>query len=184
MNGPLKTTRNGDKDIRSATGRTGRGKYNAHLAIPAAYMYMMGASDEEVAIGLGVTHATVVKWTKIHPEFAHAKRESHSFVKARLANALINAAEGAQKVEVVEEYNSDDNTWTPIKRKTTEMPPNPQAAIAWLHAQASDEWRAKQEIKVEVDQTVVDLLHAGRERMAAKLRELIRDGDGDKSSGR
>ena len=167
---------------RKAVAGTNRGvhKYHPHMAIAAAYMYAQGASDYEVAEGLGVGRATIHRWARVHPEFGKARSESSLFVEARLANALINSAEGARKVEVVEIWDGENSTWRPERRKVTELPPNPQAILAWLHARNPDKWRDKQEIEVSVDTKTAELLDAGRARMQRVIEELqanVRDSD-------
>lgn len=147
-------------------------------------MYSMGATDHEVAFGLGVTHPTVLYWLKVHPEFRKAKYEAGAFVEARLANAMIQVAEGARKVEIVENYDADTGTWVPCKRKVTELPPNHQAALAWLHARKPDVWQEKQQVVVEVDTETAAYLDAGRERMMKIIEGLQGDSDGDEPQGR
>ena len=172
--GKSAVTRSGGHRQKATDGRgNGVVKYAPHLAIPAAYMYALGASDDEVAAGLGVSQSSVLRWARVHPEFAKARRESKAFVEARLANALLQSAEGARKTELVEVYDPDTNTWTPKQRKVTELPPNPQAAMAWLHAQHPDNWREKQEIVVEVGSDTASLLQHARERMAQRIRETM-----------
>ena len=72
MKGETRTRRATGKSPKSSDGKRGVRKWEPHLAIPAAYMYSMGASDHEVAFGLGVTHPTVTYWLKVHPEFRKA----------------------------------------------------------------------------------------------------------------
>ena len=171
MRGARQTTRSGALRQKSADNTRGVAKYEPHLAIAAAYMYAQGASDDEVAAGLGVSQSSVLRWAKTHPEFSKARSESKLFVKARLANALISSAEGARKIEIVESWNPETKVWEPTKRKVTELPPNPAAILAWLQAQEPREWKQKQEVVVEVGTDTAALLQSARERMAAQIRK-------------
>ena len=151
--------------------------YEPRFAIIASYIYATGASDIEVAEALGVSASTINNWTKRHPEFTRARQESSEFVEARLAKALITAAEGAEKHEVTERYDEETDSWIPSQRKTTKMPPDVRAIMLWLQSRRPIDWQQKQVLEVQSDSTTIDLLEAGQRRMLAEIERARGTGD-------
>ena len=178
MSSERRTRRATDKSPKSVGGKKGVRRWEPHLAIPAAYMYSQGASDHEVAFGLGVTHPTITYWLKVHPEFRKAKFEAGRFVEARLANCMVQAAEGARRTEITEVWDEVEEVWKPRLRKTIELPPDYRAALAWLHARAPEQWQEKQQVVLEVDSNTAAILDEGRERMKEIIAGIRGETDG------
>ena len=160
------------RDGRGGAVTVERVQYQPRLAIIAAYVYATGANDDEVAEALGVTVDTIRRWAKSHKEFSRAREESSAFVEARLARSLITAAEGGEKVEVTERFDEDSNTWRPVTRKVTTLPPDAKAIMLWLQSRRPSDWQQRQVLEVQVDESAVDALNAGRERMLDMIREV------------
>lgn len=150
--------------------RSGETPWSEQIPHTAAYLFGSGRSDLEVADALGVKLKTLNRWIRTVPEMAHARENSRAHVEARLADALMVAAEGAVKVEVTEALDEETGEWVAHTRKRTNLPPDPRAATAYLERRHGEDWKAKQEIVLQPDEETRAVLEEGRERMMAAIR--------------
>jgi hypothetical protein len=80
-----------------AHGRPGEYVAKAHNELAKRFM-LLGCTEEEVAVHLGITHHVFIEWKNRYPSFAQAIIDGGEKADARIADTLYKRANGDIKV--------------------------------------------------------------------------------------
>lgn len=150
-------------------------KYRPEMCDDVRKLCFVGATHEMLAEWLGICVDQLLHWRNKYPEFAAAMQERER-ADNRVIGKLYARAIGMTVVEEIEEMRptaTDEATGEPVKemvltrRVTKEVPPDTTAAIFWLKNRRREQWRDRHDIEVVDGDSVVEMLNAGRDRVAA-----------------
>ena len=110
---------------------------------------LLGATDKQLAVFLGVSEATVNNWKKEYPEFLESIKKGKEEADANVAESMYHRACGYTHPEE-KVFNHGGEIIT--HQTTKHYPPDTQAASLWLRNRQPDKWRDKQEIAVTIDE--------------------------------
>mgnify|MGYP003279404234 FL=1 len=102
-----------------------------------------GLTDEQIAINMGISVASLYNWKRDHLEIFEALKEGKEVVDRQVENALLKSALGYTFDEVTEERRDDELVVTKVVHK--EVQPNTTAQIFWLKNRKRAEWRDRVE---------------------------------------
>lgn len=104
----------------------------------------MGATNEEIALAMGVSERTIMRWAKEHESFGKALGEGKGVSDAKVIRSLYERATGYEYEEEkkIIEYDKDGNV-KPVKIEKTKkhVPPDVTAQIFWLKNRQRDRWQ-------------------------------------------
>ena len=120
-------------------------KYNAPYHDNWAWsLAAMGATNEEIALAMGVSERTIMRWAKEHESFGKALGEGKGVSDAKVIRSLYERATGYEYEEEkkIIEYDKDGNV-KPVKIEKTKkhVPPDVTAQIFWLKNRQRDRWQ-------------------------------------------
>lgn len=120
-------------------------KYNAPYHDNWAWsLAAMGATNEEIALAMGVSERTIMRWAKEHESFGKALGEGKGVSDANVIRSLYERATGYEYEEEkkIIEYDKDGNV-KPVKIEKTKkhVPPDVTAQIFWLKNRQRDRWQ-------------------------------------------
>jgi transposase-like protein len=117
-------------------------KYSEDLSKQAYKLYLLKATDEEVADFFGVCVATLFNWRGEHPEFLEATTRGKTQADAEVAEKLRERALGYSHKAV--KIFMPAGAEKPVYAEYTEhYPPDTQAASLWLRNRQPEKWRDK-----------------------------------------
>lgn len=103
-----------------------------------------GIPLEEIALTyIGVSAATLWRWTKQSSDLATALGISKDVTNGKVEQALLKRALGYEYDEAIRELVEGEMRTTKIIRK--HMPPDVKACLSWLFSRRPDRWRAIQD---------------------------------------
>lgn len=117
-------------------------KYSEELCEQAYKLYLLKATDEEVADFFGVVVATLFNWRDEHPEFLEATENGKLKADAEVAGKLRERALGYSH-EAVKIFMPAGATEPVYAKYTEHYPPDTQAASLWLRNRQPEKWRDK-----------------------------------------
>jgi len=120
---------------------------------------LLGATDEELAVFLGVAVSTVNKWKKEKPEFSEAIKEGKSVADAKVAQSLYNRALGYTHKDT--KFATHEGKITDTKEYDKHYAPDPTSAIFWLKNRQKDKWRDKNELDIKAEGVVFNMAFNG-----------------------
>lgn len=125
-------------------------KYNAPYHDNWAWsLAAMGATNEEIALAMGVSERTIMRWAKEHESFGKALGEGKGVSDAKVIRSLYERATGYEYEEEkkIIEYDKDGNV-KPIKIEKTkkQVPPDVGAQCFWLKNRQRDKWQDRPEV--------------------------------------
>lgn len=128
-------------------------KYNADYHDDWAWsLAAMGATDDEIALSIGVSVRTIHRWKKDHPSFEKALSEGKGVSDAKVIRSLYKRATGYEYTEEkkIVEYDKEGNI-KPVKvEKTTKhIPPDVGAQCFWLKNRQRDRWQDRPDPFIE-----------------------------------
>ncbi len=117
-----------------------------------------GKTDAEIAGILGVTERTLNYWKKNYDTFFQSLKEGKEIADADVVKSLYRRAVGNTVIKdkkVIVEMDAEGNQ-RPVRIETTEhpLPPDVTAAIFWLKNRKPEQWRDRQDVKVENNEWV------------------------------
>ena len=122
-----------------------RPKYNADNHDDWAWsLAAMGATDDEIALSIGVSVRTIHRWKKDHPSFMKALSEGKGVSDAKVIRSLYKRATGYEYEEVKKIVETDkDGNIKPIRIETTkkQVIPDVGAQCFWLKNRQRDRWQ-------------------------------------------
>lgn len=118
-------------------------KFKPEFIKAAAAMCRLGATDIEIADGLGIEVRTLYRWKAEDKAFCQALKAGKSEADDRVARSLYARANGYEHNEVDIRVIDQQIVQTPIRKF---YPPDTVAAIFWLKNRRPDEWRDKTDI--------------------------------------
>lgn len=119
-------------------------KYSKELCEQAYKLYLLKATDAEVADFFGVTEQTINNWKNDHPEFFESITRGKIQADAEVAEKLRERALGYshKAVKIFLPAGASE----PVYAEYTEhYPPDTQAASLWLRNRQPEKWRDKQD---------------------------------------
>lgn len=135
---------------------------------------MLGLTDEQICLYLGVVHETLDNWKRRHPEFLASITRGRIDADAKMAQSLWHRGMGYSHNAVKIFCTKDGDI---IEHAYVEhYPPDTNAASLWLRNRQPALWRDKQEIE---HRHVISLDDLGDEELA---RIATRDNPGDGGS--
>lgn len=119
-------------------------KYSKELSEQAYKLYLLKATDEEVADFFGVCVATLFNWREEHPEFLEATSRGKVQADAEVAEKLRHRALGYshEAVKIFMPAGAEAPVYAPY---TEHYPPDTAAASLWLRNRQPGKWRDKQD---------------------------------------
>lgn len=127
-------------------------KYSDAVCQKAYQLALLGATDKQMALVLGVSVDTIDYWKRTRQEFADAINAGKTSADANVAEALYLKACGFEReVEEVHVYKGEV---TIVKYKKY-FPPDSWAAGKWLGLRARAQWAEVQ--RVENTQTNINI---------------------------
>lgn len=104
----------------------------------------MGATNEEIALAMGVAERTIIRWAKEHESFGKALGEGKGVSDAKVVRSLYERAIGYEYEEEkrIVEYDRDGNI-KPVKVEKIKkrVAPDVTAQIFWLKNRQRDRWQ-------------------------------------------
>lgn len=142
-----------------------------------------GATDEQIAAGIGISRSTLSEWKKRYPDIADALKKGKEVVDIQVENALLRRALGYQVTETTRERvtlpapaaGQPGEGMVVTKEVTREVLPDTTAQIFWLKNRRPDRWRDKRDLGVEAAPAENPLTGLSTE----ELRQLILQGERD-----
>uniref|UniRef100_A0A6M3L6J6 Terminase n=1 Tax=viral metagenome TaxID=1070528 RepID=A0A6M3L6J6_9ZZZZ len=131
-------------------------------------LYLLGLTDVQVALGIGVCEDTIHNWKKSHPKFFESLKDWKNESDLKVEKALRQRALGYEYDEVTYETSKTKvdfgvklcegeiteiktNPSSKTKIVTKQVVPDVTAQIFWLKNRKPDEWRDKQEHDLRIE---------------------------------
>ena len=106
-----------------------------------------GKTEDEIAVKLGISKATVTNWKNEHPEFLAALKAGKEIPDDKVELSLYQRAIGYRHKAV--KIFMPAGAKAPVYADYTERyPPDPTSMIFWLKNRRPTKWREKQEIDI------------------------------------
>lgn len=132
-------------------------KYREEYAKFAAEMCRLGATDVEVARGLGISLSCLWRWQATHETFFRAFLEGKDHCDDRVERALYQRAVGYSHPDLhISSYQGQPVVVPYIKH----IPPDVGAASRWLKSRRKDQWGESQELTLKGDDVFADMWKA------------------------
>lgn len=140
------------------------------LTTANAVCAIMGGTDADLAVALGVSERTINNWKHKHPEFRRVLTEGKLQADSNVAVGLYKRATGYRYMDtdirtVGVGKGESEIVKTEVER---EMHPEPGAAQYWLNNRQPDRWKARTEVALEVPTLDLETAEA---RFAKVMRE-------------
>lgn len=103
-----------------------------------------GLIDEQIAVNIGITPATLYVWKNKFPEISEALKKGKAVVDYEVENALLKRALGYTYEEVKEKFECGIMTERTVTTK--EVVPDTTAQIFWLKNRMPEVWRDQKDI--------------------------------------
>lgn len=131
--------------------------YKPEFVAIARAMAKLGGTDFEIAEELGVKTSTIWRWRSKYPEFCSAIEEGKEAWDNRIERSLAQRAAGySYHSEKVFNYEGQI-----VRAETIEhVPPDVGAIRLWLMNRRPDQWRDKQELKMDSSDAFLKLWRA------------------------
>jgi len=144
-----------------------------------------GATDEEIAEAFGVSRKTIERWSettdekgeKVLTSFGEARRMGKQQADAQVVKRLYERCLGYDVTEAQQIIEHDSKGTPRVKETRTvkkHVPPDTMAIIYWLNnrSRKTGEWSQRQDINVNVDDSIRNAVHEltldeAREKLAA-----------------
>lgn len=112
-----------------------------------------GLTDEQIAEKIGIVSSTLYEWKKQYSEISEALKRGKEVVDREVEKALLKRALGYTYKETTKELCLDKETGCSEMKVTKivekEVIPDTTAQIFWLKNRKPEEWRDKQNIRLE-----------------------------------
>lgn len=127
----------------------GKVKYNPLYHDDWAWsLAAMGATNEDIALAMGVSKRTIIRWGQEHESFGRALSEGKGVSDAKVIRSLYERATGYEYTEEkkIVEVDKDGNV-KPVRVETTKkkVPPDVAAQCFWLKNRQRDRWQDRPE---------------------------------------
>lgn len=145
--------------------------YDESLAVQAAKLCQLGATDDELADFFGVHRATIYRWKHEHQKFCDAVKSGKDVADERVERSLYQKATGYEVTEEqavklkVDQYKEE----VEVVEVRKHIPSDTTAAIFWLKNRRRTEWRDKVETEHsgavtinKVERVIVDAPNSDR----------------------
>jgi len=129
-----------------------------------------GLTEEQIARKMGVSRSTLNDWKPKYPDISDTLKKGKDAVDFEVENNLLKRARGYTYNEEVKERKFNRETgqfeMVVIKSVTKTVPPDTTALIFWLKNRRPDNWRDKQEVRVD------GVLQTEKTKLDELLREI------------
>jgi hypothetical protein len=131
--------------------------YKPEYAEAAYKLTLLGLTDAQLAIYLGVTEQTVNNWKVKHPEFFESIKKGKELADVAVVQSLYKRATGfeytEQHVEKIKVGENQERIVTKAVKK--QVVPDTTATIFWLKNRQPKAWRDKVEVDANVTQETI-----------------------------
>lgn len=131
-------------------------KYESHFKDLAFNYCLLGATNEQLGVFLGVSTSTIDDWIANNEEFSGAVKEGRQNADVEVVKSFYENAKGyitkAFRPIKVKKWNSEAQRLVDeveIHEEIVEHPPNVQAGIFWLKNRQPKFWKDKREVELE-----------------------------------
>jgi hypothetical protein len=137
-------------DLPLLSNDNGNSKYRPEYASFAKEMCRLGATDIEVARGLGISLSCLWRWQAKYDDFFRAFLEGKEHCDDRVERALYHRAVGYSYPAVkIMNYQGQPVVVPYIEH----VPPDVGAASKWLKSRRKEQWGEQQEINITGDES-------------------------------
>ena len=137
--------------------RHGHVRYREEYADFAREMCKLGATDVEVARGLGISLSCLWSWQGTYEPFFRAFLEGKDACDDRVERALYHRAVGYSHPSV----KIMNHQGTPVVVPYVEhLPPDVGAASRWLKSRRKEQWGERQELSIKGDEMFTEIWNA------------------------
>lgn len=136
-------------------------KYQPEYARQALTLCKLGAVDADLAEAFGVCEDTINAWKRAHSEFSESLKAGKAYADAKVVSALHKRACGYEHTAVKLLVVSDGgNKGSHVEQVTyvERYPPDTTACIFWLKNRRKSEWRDRQEVQHDGDDSILALI--------------------------
>ena len=134
-----------------------------------------GLTDEQIANNIGIETRTLYRWKEKYSQICQSLKRGKDVIDMQVENALLKRALGYEYEEQTKEVVRDPSTGKPeikiIKTVKKQVAPDVTAQIFWLKNRKPEQWRDKQDLKVEGN---INNPYEGL--TTEELKKLIKDG--------
>lgn len=135
----------------------GNSRYRKEYANFARQMCKLGATDIEVAKGLGISLSCLWKWQSQNDDFFQAFLEGKDACDDRVERALYHRAVGYSHPTVkIMNYQGSPVVVPYIEH----LPPDVAAASRWLKSRRKEQWGETQSLQIQGDEMFTDIWNA------------------------
>lgn len=135
----------------------GNSKYRPEYANFAREMCRLGATDVEVARGLGISLSCLWRWQSKYEDFFKAFLEGKDHCDDRVERALYHRAVGYSYPAVKIMNHQGVPVVVPYMEH---IPPDVGAATKWLKSRRKEQWGDQQEINITGDESFASIWQA------------------------
>jgi hypothetical protein len=138
--------------------RASRMGYWSSKLLDKVYMLsLLGATENDLAIGLDVSLPTIKKWKQNHKEFKRAIDDGTLGLLSETAKALARRALGFEYDEEVVTFDRSSHSWVHTTKKTF-IPPDPWSAARLLELKGRNfGWSVTQNIQLNQTNTNINI---------------------------
>lgn len=121
-------------------------KYKPEFAKQAEKLYLLGATDTDVADFFDVSVRTVERWKVEHTDFCQALKDGKEVADQRVEKSLYQRAIGYEtdSVKIFMPAGAKEPVYAPFREQ---VQPDVTAAIFWLKNRKPDAWRDKKDVE-------------------------------------
>jgi hypothetical protein len=145
------------KKPKAAKTRGRPSKYDPALLTQVTNYCLLGATDEQLAVFIGIDVRTLARWKEDYPEFCQAIKEGKEVADATIGQSLFHRARGYSHPEV-KIFNNNGEAMVVDCMK--HYPPDTTACIFWLKNRQKEKWRDKHEVDHGITSDLASLLMA------------------------
>lgn len=137
----------------------------------AARMALIGATERDIAMALGIDTSTLWRWKREHDTFCNALTVDKAVYDDRVERSLAQRALGYEIEE--EKVYFPSGSKEPVKVSVKKhVPASDTAAIFWLKNRRPDMWRDRQDLNLQVNDGMQQIT---TEDLEKRLMERMKD---------
>lgn len=102
-----------------------------------------GYTFQDIATRIGISHYTLSKWRREHPEIDKALKQGRELVDYKVESALLKSALGykTKEVKVITQYRNGQVVDVMTENVEKDQAPNVYAIQTWLYNRLPEKWK-------------------------------------------